>query len=88
MKIWFDVLNATEHKQKEHVYSNRTRKLDIPSWIKRHDYDVDVTIKEVTEELKEMREEYDRLERAMITGRALLQDLKEYKNDTQKAGIS
>ena len=88
MEIRFDVLNAIEHKQKEHVYHNRTRKLDIPSWIKRPDYDVDVAIKEVTEELKEMREEYDRLERAMTTGRALLQDLKEYNNILHHARVS
>ena len=85
MKTWYHGLGAIEHKENERVYSNRTRKLDIPSWIKRHNYNVDVAIQEVTEELDEMRKEHARLEQSITKGRALLQDLKEHKNDLKKA---
>jgi hypothetical protein len=74
-----------EHNKNEREYKKRERKHHIPSWMKRCGGNVDVAIQEVTEELDEMREEHARLERKMTTGRALLQDLKEYKNDLKKA---
>ena len=79
---WYIVI---EHNKNEHQYKKRERKHLIPSWIKRYGGNIDVAIQEITEELDEMRKQHARLEQSITKGRALLQDLKEYKNDLKKA---